>query len=134
MDREGPRPEIRPARRFHGSRFRYGCGHCAKRQIRQCIGAVEEHMTRSNTVSAIIPTRGRPELVVRAVRSALAQTYKDLEVIVVIDGPDPATEKTLEQSADKRLKVIVLSDAIGAAQARNIGATSARGGWIAFLD
>jgi glycosyltransferase involved in cell wall biosynthesis len=91
-------------------------------------------MTRRNKVSAIIPTRDRPDLVVRAVRSALAQTYEDLEVIVVVDGPDPATEKTLEQFGDKRLKVIALPDAVGAAQARNIAAESARGDWIAFLD
>lgn len=92
-------------------------------------------MTRRNTVSAIIPTRDRPGLVVRAVRSALAQTHDDIEVIVIVDGPDLATEKTLEQFAsDKRLKVICLPEAVGAAQARNIGAETARGGWIAFLD
>ncbi|MCU1340704.1 MAG: hypothetical protein JWN92_127 [Candidatus Acidoferrum typicum] len=42
-------------------------------------------MTRSNTVSAVILTHGRPDFLIRAVRGALAQTYKDLEVIVVID-------------------------------------------------
>ena len=91
-------------------------------------------MHRTTQVSAIIPTRSRPDLVVRAVRSALAQTYENLEVIVVIDGPDPATEKTLEQVGDKRLKIIALPAAGGAAQARNIAAESARGDWIAFLD
>ena len=44
-------------------------------------------------VSAVIPTRNRPELVVRAVRSALTQTYTDLEVIVVLDGPDPTLRR-----------------------------------------
>ena len=91
-------------------------------------------MTRRNTVSAVIPTRGRPDLVVRAVRSALAQTYEELEVIVVVDGPDPATEEALHQLEDKRLKVIPLPQAVGAGQARNIGAQSAEGDWIAFLD
>lgn len=91
-------------------------------------------MTRANTVSAVIPTRGRPGLVVRAVRSALAQTYQDLEVIVIVDGPDQATEKTLEQFEDERLKVIALPIGVGAAQARNIAAESARGDWVAFLD
>jgi glycosyltransferase involved in cell wall biosynthesis len=91
-------------------------------------------MHKTSLVSAVIPTCGRPDLVVRAVRSALVQTYEDLEVIVVIDGPEPATEKTLEQIGDKRLKVIVLADAVGAAQARNIAVQAARGGWIAFLD
>src|SRR5579862_1092408 len=91
-------------------------------------------MLRTALVSAIIPTHGRPDLVVRAVRSALAQTYEDLEVIVVIDGHDPASGKALEQFADKRLKVIALPDAVGAAQARNVGAELARGCWLAFLD
>ena len=39
-------------------------------------------------VSAVIPTRGRPELLRRAVRSALAQTLREIEVVVVIDGED----------------------------------------------
>ena len=50
-------------------------------------------MERNNTVSAVIPTRNRPDLVLRAVNSALNQTYRELEVIVVIDGPDAATEE-----------------------------------------
>jgi glycosyltransferase involved in cell wall biosynthesis len=91
-------------------------------------------MRKTTLVSAVIPTRGRPDLVVRAVRSALAQTYEDLEVIVIVDGPDRATEKALEQLGDKRLTVIALPGAVGAAQARNIAAESARGDWIAFLD
>jgi glycosyltransferase involved in cell wall biosynthesis len=44
-------------------------------------------------VSVIIPTRNRPNLVVRAVGSVLAQTLDAIEVIVVIDGPDETTLK-----------------------------------------
>ncbi|MEA2258766.1 MAG: hypothetical protein QOJ51_1591, partial [Acidobacteriaceae bacterium] len=33
-------------------------------------------------VSVVIPTRGRPDLLQRAVRSALAQTLRGIEVIV----------------------------------------------------
>ena len=39
-------------------------------------------------VSVIIPTRNRPALVLRAIRSVLVQSVSNLEVIVVIDGPD----------------------------------------------
>ena len=49
------------------------------------------------TVSAVIPTRGRPELLRRAVRSALAQTLREIEVVVVIDGADPATRVVLRR-------------------------------------
>ncbi len=50
-------------------------------------------------VSAVIPTRGRPELLRRAVRSALAQTLREIEVVVVIDGEDSATKLALQELA-----------------------------------
>jgi glycosyltransferase involved in cell wall biosynthesis len=55
-------------------------------------------MIRTNQapwVSAIVPTRNRPELVRRAVRSVLDQTCEHVEAIVVVDGPDPATMAVL---------------------------------------
>ena len=52
-------------------------------------------------VSAVIPTRGRPELLQRAVRSALAQTLREIEVVVVIDGEDPVTRLALEELAQQ---------------------------------
>jgi len=91
-------------------------------------------MERNSTVSAVIPTRNRSHLVLRAVRSALGQTYKNLEAIVVIDGPDVATEEALKSVRDQRLKVIALDHSVGAAQARNLAVESAQGDWIAFLD
>ncbi|MCU1340705.1 MAG: glycosyl transferase [Candidatus Acidoferrum typicum] len=91
-------------------------------------------MTRGHTVSAVIPTRGRPDLVARAVHSALRQTYSNLEVIVVVDGPDPATVETLARISDPRLRVIVLPRNQGGSNARNAGVQAALGEWIAFLD
>jgi glycosyltransferase involved in cell wall biosynthesis len=91
-------------------------------------------MTRRDTVSAVIPTRHRPDLVLRAVRSALAQQHKDMEVIVVIDGPDARTAAVLNEIEDRRLQVIALPEATGAANARNAGVANAAGDWIAFLD
>ncbi|WP_207456466.1 glycosyltransferase [Azospirillum sp. SYSU D00513] len=85
-------------------------------------------------VSVVIPTRNRPDLVKRAVESALAQSYAALEVIVVIDGPDPATAGALGGLSDPRLTVIELPENKGAAEARNIGVHRAAGDWIAFLD
>ena len=85
-------------------------------------------------VSAVIPSRNRPQIVRRAVQSALAQTCTDLEVVVVIDGPDSITVKVLEQMNDPRVRVIELAESVGASEARNIGAQQARGQWIALLD
>jgi glycosyltransferase involved in cell wall biosynthesis len=85
-------------------------------------------------VTAVIPTRFRPDLVRRAVESVLKQTYEAIEAIVVIDGPDPATEAALARISDLRLRVIPLGENQGGSEARNIGARAAQGEWIAFLD
>ena len=88
----------------------------------------------SPLVSAVIPTRNRPEMVCRAVRCALSQTYRNLEVVVVIDGPDPATKEALEGFNEPRLRIVALSENVGGSEARNQGVRNARGEWIAFLD
>jgi glycosyltransferase involved in cell wall biosynthesis len=85
-------------------------------------------------VSAVIPTRNRPELVVRAVRSVLAQTYANIEVVVVIDGPDAASQSALAAIADPRLHVVALDASVGGGEARNIGVAQSHGEWIGFLD
>jgi len=85
-------------------------------------------------VSVVIPTLNRPELLGKAVQSALRQTYSLIEVIVVIDGEDPASERSLAAMHDERLRVIPLLVNIGGSEARNIGVRAAKGDWIAFLD
>ncbi len=98
------------------------------------------------SVSVVIPTRNRPQMVFAAVRSALSQTLPPVEVVVVIDGPaaldaagaqsaiDDGTQAALAQIVDKRLRVITLPSQVGGAEARNIGVRAATGNWIAFLD
>lgn len=85
-------------------------------------------------VSAVIPTRGRPALLASAIRSALRQTWPRIEVVVVVDGPDPATGTYLETITDSRLRVVYLDERCGGSDARNAGVRAARGNWIAFLD
>ncbi len=81
-------------------------------------------------LSVIIPTHNRPQLVIRAVKSALEQTMEDLEVIVV----DDASEVPLELPQDNRVRTIRLSQPSGGAAARNVGTKAARGRWITYLD
>ncbi len=85
-------------------------------------------------VSVVIPTLRRPKLVLRALASVFNQTYEQLEVIVVIDGPDEDTTAVLRTVNDPRLHVIVNPRSLTAAGARNVGVDRAKGDWIAFLD
>jgi glycosyltransferase involved in cell wall biosynthesis len=68
------------------------------------------------------------------VKSALSQTYSPIEVIVVVDGPDEATVRTLSEVNDSRLRTVALAANVGPADARNAGVDEAQGSWIAFLD
>jgi glycosyltransferase involved in cell wall biosynthesis len=92
-------------------------------------------MVATPDVSVVIPTFGRPALVLRAVRSALAQTLESIEVIVVVDGPDDQlTEAALATINDIRLHVIKLPAQGGAPNARNVGVRAALAPWTAMLD
>jgi glycosyltransferase involved in cell wall biosynthesis len=64
----------------------------------------------------------------------LSQTHHRLEVIVVVDGPDPGTRDVLAQFADPRLRVVQLETSGGAPAARNVGVRHARAEWTALLD
>jgi glycosyltransferase involved in cell wall biosynthesis len=86
------------------------------------------------TVTVVIPTFNRPSLLIRAVESAIRQTFLDLEVVVVIDGSDPATREALERVGDPRLRYVELEQKVGGSEARNVGAREAKGSWIALLD
>ncbi len=83
-------------------------------------------------VSVVIPTHDCGPYVVQAVESALAQTVRDLEIIVVDDGSTDDTAARLR--AFGRRIVTLAQDRRGAAAARNAGIARARGAYVAFLD
>ena len=91
----------------------------------------------SPLISVVIPTHQRPSLLMnRSLPSALAQSYSNLEVVVVVDGPDPETVSVLTElaSRDVRVRPVFLPHNMGGSDARNAGVEAARGEWIAFLD
>jgi succinoglycan biosynthesis protein ExoO len=87
-------------------------------------------------MSVIIPAFRAQATLARAVKSALTQSWSDLEVIVVSDD-DLDYRKLLltENIADERLRFLSTGHvASGCHHARNIGLDSARGDFIAALD
>ncbi len=83
-------------------------------------------------MSVVLPTFQRRELVRRAVASVLAQSFTDLELIVVDDGSTDGTDEVLE-GVDPRLRYVWQENA-GVAAARNRALGLARGPMISFLD
>lgn len=83
-------------------------------------------------VSIVVPTYNRSAIVRRAVESVLAQTFGDLEIIVVDDG---STDDTRDALAGYGERVrYVHQENRGPAAARNHGMQEARGEFIGFLD
>jgi glycosyltransferase involved in cell wall biosynthesis len=85
-------------------------------------------------VSVVIPTRGRAGLLEQCVASMLTQTISRIEVIVVVDGPDPATIDFLASVDDRRLRYVSHPESRGVSNARNTGIGLATGRWLAFCD
>jgi len=86
-------------------------------------------------VSIIIPAYNAEKFIERSLGSALNQTLKEIEVIVVNDGStDKTLEKILQFKDDKRLKIIDLRQNMGAGPARNIAIEAAVGEFLGFID
>jgi glycosyltransferase involved in cell wall biosynthesis len=84
-------------------------------------------------ISVIISAYNVAGFVREAVDSALAQTFRDIEVIVVDDGSTDGSAETLDGLDDPRLRVIRECHG-GSAAARNAGLRLASGELVAFLD
>lgn len=83
-------------------------------------------------VSVVIPTFNRWPLLGEAIDSALAQSYRDFELIVVDDGSTDGTARELPKMTS-RLRFLS-TPRKGVAAARNLGVSLARGHYVAFLD
>lgn len=85
-------------------------------------------------VSVVLPTYNRAPVLGRSIRSVLAQTFSDLELIVVDDGSDDGTENVVAEFDDPRLVYVRRTARSGVAAARNAGIGAARASVIAFQD
>ena len=83
-------------------------------------------------VSVVIPTFNCERFIGRTVDSALRQTYRDFEIIVVDDGSTDGTQAVLEQYG-AALHYMRQSNQ-GASAARNAALSCATGEYIAYLD
>ena len=85
-------------------------------------------------VTVAISTWNRAHLVGRAIRCALAQTFENIEVLVVDDGSTDDTSVVVAGLDDARLRRVRHEQNHGISRTRNTAIGLARGEWIAFLD
>ena len=121
---------IWPLREAHHKVLRWPSAVRAARAERREVRRLGQVVVPPALVATVVPTCARPELLARAVRSALAQTVEDHVVVVVDDGmglpvlPD-----------DPRLVAVSLSRNLGSAGVvRNVGVALSRSTYLAFLD
>lgn len=94
----------------------------------------------TSLISCVIPSYKRVDTLRRAIESVLAQTYNNIEVLVVDDNIkgdeySVALRAIIDEFIeDGRVRLISQPKHINGAEARNAGVRAAKGEWIAFLD
>lgn len=99
------------------------------------ISAIDSELTETPLVSVIIPAYNAERFIARTLESVLAQTYRNIEVLVIDDGSqdDTAAIVSRYKQQDDRVKLLYQVNA-GVAAARNLAIQSARGEFIAPID
>jgi glycosyltransferase involved in cell wall biosynthesis len=89
-----------------------------------------------NLVSTIIPVYNRPKMLVEAVESVLAQTYRPIEIIISDDGSTDETARVIKDLEKRHPDVIrsVFNEHKGPGPTREAGRLLARGEFIQYLD
>ncbi len=92
-------------------------------------------MESKTLISIIVPVFNVEKYLKKCVISLIAQTYENLEIILVDDGSDDNSPKICECLAKEDSRIIVIHQSnSGVSAARNVGFEAARGEFIAFVD
>ena len=89
---------------------------------------------RTPHVSVVLPVYDGERYLAEAIRSVLAQTYEDFELIVIDDGSTDHTEEVLSAISDARLRVIRFPEHRGLVEALNCGIRRSHSALIARMD
>lgn len=94
-----------------------------------------ENLNGENTlVSIITPVYNSEQYIGDTIKSVLAQTHSNWEMLIADDCSRDNTAEVIKQFDDSRIKYIKLEKNSGAAVARNEALEKAKGKHIAFLD
>lgn len=85
-------------------------------------------------VSIVMPSYNAEKYINNSIKSVLAQTYQNWELLIVDDCSTDKTEEIVKSFSDERIKFFKNDVNSGAAVSRNRALMEAKGKWIAFLD
>lgn len=85
-------------------------------------------------ISVVMTAYNVGEYIEQAVKSVLAQSYGDCELVVVLDKPTDNTENIVKSFTDERVKVIEHDVNKGAGEARKAGIDAASGEYVICVD
>lgn len=85
-------------------------------------------------ISIIFPTYNSAHTIARAVRSVLAQSYTNWELLVIDDGSTDTTESVVREFVDPRIMYIKQEQNLGLQKTLNHGLALAKGEYIARID
>lgn len=91
-------------------------------------------MNQKEKVSIIMPAYKAEKVIEKAIKSVLNQTYKNIELIIIENGPKDNSEQICKKlNNDGNIKYIYENKA-GVSNARNVGISKSTGKYIAFID
>ncbi|GBU20881.1 glycosyl transferase [Fibrobacteres bacterium R8-0-B4] len=101
-----------------------------------CVNNPIEYGKLEEKISVIIPIYNAEKYLKQTLDSIRFQTYKNLEIICVLDSPTDNSETIVEQALkdDSRIMIIRHSQNIGLPSARNTGVRNASGEYMHFID
>ncbi len=100
----------------------------------ETVAVSEKYVTQSE-VSLIMPAYNAEEYIVRSIDTALAQSFMNMELVIVNDGSTDQTQRIIDWYKERYPQVKAVSQSNGGqASARNAGIKCAAGNYIGFMD
>lgn len=86
-------------------------------------------------ISIIVPVYNSEKTLKRCIESLIKQSYKNIEIIIVIDGSTDNSEHIAAKYAEDDLRIkLIVKDNEGVSEARNTGIKNSKGDYILFID
>ncbi len=85
-------------------------------------------------VSIIVPVYNAENYIEQTIKSVLAQSYENWELLLAENGSKDKSVEKIKQFDDPRIRLIIMDGNVGAANARNEGMRQATGTYVCYID